>query len=41
MPPEGAPAPEDEAEIPVRGGRGYGELQRKINESGELPREVM
>lgn len=41
MPPEGAPAPEGESEIPVRGGRGYGELQRKINESGELPREVM
>lgn len=41
MPPEGAPAPEGEEEIPVRGGRGYGELQRKINESGELPREVM
>ena len=41
MPPEGAPAPEGGEEIPVRGGRGYGELQRKINESGELPREVM
>ena len=23
---------------PVRGGAGYGNLQRKINESGEVPR---
>ena len=40
MPPEGAP-PEEGAEAPVRGGRGYGELQRKINETGEIPREAM
>ena len=28
----------DEADIPVRGGAGYGALQRKINESGAVPR---
>jgi len=28
----------DEATLPVRGGAGYGALQRKINESGEVPR---
>ena len=28
----------DEATPPVRGGAGYGALQRKINESGEVPR---
>ena len=28
----------DEAAPPVRGGAGYGALQRKINESGEVPR---
>lgn len=28
----------DEAALPVRGGAGYGALQRKINESGEVPR---
>jgi hypothetical protein len=34
----GAPTlPVDESEIPVRGGAGYGQLQRKINESGEVP----
>jgi hypothetical protein len=34
----GAPTlPIDESEIPVRGGAGYGQLQRKINESGEVP----
>lgn len=27
-----------EEEIPIRGGGGYGTLQRKINESGEVPR---
>lgn len=35
----GAAEPEiDEADIPVRGGAGYGALQRKINESGAVPR---
>lgn len=29
-----------QTEAPVRGGAGYGELQRKINETGEVPREV-
>jgi hypothetical protein len=34
----GAPTPPvDESETPVRGGAGYGQLQRKINESGEVP----
>ena len=42
MPPEmgegGAPTlPIDESEIPVRGGAGYGQLQRKINETGQVP----
>lgn len=41
MPPEAAPPPEEGAEPPVRGGRGYGALQRKINETGEIPREAM
>ena len=27
-----------EGALPVRGGAGYGELQRKINETGEVPR---
>ena len=43
-PPEGAPPegePVNEEDIPVRGGRGYGALQRKINESGEIPQGVM
>ena len=32
--------PQDMAEVapPLRGGAGYGELQRKINETGEVPR---
>lgn len=34
-----APAPAGDEPIPVRGGPGYGELQRKINETGEVPRE--
>ena len=35
----GSAEPEiDEADIPVRGGAGYGALQRKINESGAVPR---
>ena len=29
----------DEAEPPVRGGPGYGALQRKINQTGEVPKE--
>ena len=33
-----AAAVTDEAALPVRGGAGYGALQRKINESGEVPR---
>jgi len=32
------PGATDEAAPPVRGGAGYGALQRKINESGEVPR---
>lgn len=34
----GAESEIDEADIPVRGGAGYGALQRKINESGAVPR---
>lgn len=34
LPPVGAA----EEEVPVRGGPGYGALQRKINETGEVPR---
>ena len=34
---EGGAAPEGEAT--VRGGSGYGVLQRKINETGEAPRQ--
>ena len=33
------PGATDEAEPPVRGGPGYGALQRKINETGEVPKE--
>lgn len=29
-----------QTDAPMRGGAGYGELQRKINETGEVPREV-
>ena len=32
------PGATDEAEPPVRGGPGYGALQRKINETGEVPK---
>jgi len=35
--PVAAPAPTTQAEPPMRGGPGYGALQRKINESGEVP----
>ena len=31
------PATEEEA-VPIRGGAGYGQLQRKINETGEVPK---
>ena len=31
--------PSEEAPLPVRGGPGYGGLQRKINETGEVPKE--
>ena len=31
--------PADEAPLPVRGGPGYGGLQRKINQTGEVPKE--
>ena len=33
------PEATDEAEPPVRGGPGYGALQRKINQTGEVPKE--
>ena len=33
------PGATDGAEPPVRGGPGYGALQRKINETGEVPKE--
>ena len=33
------PGATDEAAPPVRGGPGYGALQRKINETGEVPKE--
>ena len=33
------PGATDEAEPPVRGGQGYGALQRKINQTGEVPKE--
>lgn len=33
-----APGAADEAAPPVRGGPGYGALQRKINETGEVPK---
>ena len=38
-PQEQPQTPTDDATPPVRGGAGYGALQRKINESGEVPRE--
>ena len=31
--------PAEEAPLPVRGGPGYGGLQRKINQTGEVPKE--
>ena len=34
-----APGATDEAAPPVRGGPGYGALQRKINQTGEVPKE--
>lgn len=34
-----APGAADEVAPPVRGGPGYGALQRKINETGEVPKE--
>ena len=37
--PSQAPGPSDEAAPPVRGGPGYGALQRKINQTGEVPKE--
>ena len=37
----GNPAPTPaEQELEVRGGQGYGALQRKINETGEIPESV-
>lgn len=39
MPGGGGGAPEDES-VPLRGGSGYGELQRKINQTGEVPQNV-
>ena len=40
MAPEVSGAPQDMEEVspPLRGGAGYGALQRKINETGEVPR---
>ncbi len=35
----GEEMPEGEEALPVRGGPGYGALQRKINETGEVPKE--
>jgi len=37
--PTQTPGPSDEATPPVRGGPGYGALQRKINQTGEVPKE--
>lgn len=35
-----APSPDLEGDLPeVRGGQGYGALQRKINETGEIPQK--
>jgi len=34
------PSPMDEREPPVRGGSGYGALQRKLNQTGEAPKTV-
>ena len=39
MPVESPGGNTQEAEPPVRGGPGYGALQRKINETGEVPKE--
>lgn len=36
---EGAPAETEPGAAPVRGGPGYGTLQRKINQTGEVPKE--
>ena len=36
----GNPAPPPADELEVRGGQGYGALQRKINETGEIPESV-
>lgn len=38
LPPGGGEGPITEEEAPLRGGAGYGALQRKINETGEVPR---
>lgn len=38
-PASGNPGPMDEATLPIRGGPGYGALQRKINQTGEVPKE--
>ena len=39
MPVESPGGNTQEAEPPVRGGPGYGALQRKINQTGEVPKE--
>lgn len=39
MPQGGGETPMDGEGMPVRGGPGYGALQRKINETGEVPKE--
>lgn len=36
----GNPAPTPAEDVEVRGGQGYGALQRKINETGEIPESV-
>ena len=36
--PESAGPTEGEETIPIRGGAGYGQLQRKINKTGEVPK---
>ena len=35
---EGEQSVTEEETVPIRGGAGYGQLQRKINETGEVPK---
>lgn len=39
LPPMGEEPPQEEPSPEIRGGRGYGALQRKINETGEVPKK--